>query len=182
MLEVILLLACPFTSAQKDAFIVCYDTQHQRPFWTAHQFTPGQSAAPGKHWRKDHELNSLPSAAFTNSGFDRGHLVAAADAPESNDTFLTSNAIAQNPTLNRGDWRRLENRIRKVGQPAVVITGAFDWSCGNERIEAPCYLFKLVRFAAGDILITVLPNAPLKEFRQAPATKSTHATPSKQTP
>ena len=160
MLQLVLLLACPFTPAQKDAFIVCYDTENQRPFWTAHRFTPGHPAAPRKHWRKDHELNSLPSAAFTNSGFDRGHLVAAADAPESNDTFLTSNAVAQNRQLNRGEWRQIENRIRRANQPAVIITGAFDWSCGNEKIEAPCYLFKLARFADGAILIAVLPNAP----------------------
>ena len=152
---------CPATLAARDAFTVCYDTQHQRPLWTLHTIKPSTTPPQRKHWRKDHELNSLSATAFTNTGFHRGHLVPSADAPESSDTFLTSNAIAQNPALNMGAWRSLENLIRKRG-PATVVTGAVYANCGNERIEAPCQIFKVAFFADGTTIAAILPNAPSK--------------------
>ncbi len=105
-----ILTFCPAALAERDGFTVCYDTQNQRPLWTSHTPKPSTSPAARKHWRKDHALNSLSNAAFTNSGFDRGHLTPAADRPESKETFLTSNAVPQDRALNRGEWRKLETR------------------------------------------------------------------------
>jgi DNA/RNA endonuclease G (NUC1) len=159
--ELFLLIAstCPATLAERHSFTVCYDTAHQRPLWTLHTIQSGATPPQRKHWRKDHTLNSLPSAAFTNTGYHRGHLAAAADLPESQDTFLTSNAIAQDPALNTGPWRAFENRIRMRG-PATVLTGAIYNRCGNERIEAPCVIYKIARFPDGEILTFFAVNAP----------------------
>jgi len=137
-----ILTTCPATLAERDAFTVCYDTPNQRALWTSHTPAPSTTPAERKHWRIDRELNSLPSAAFTNTGFDRGHLTPVADLPNSKDVFLTSNAIAQNRALNRGQWRQLENQIRNQ-HAAHVITGAVYANCGNEMIEAPCYVYKI---------------------------------------
>ncbi len=117
-----------------------------------------QAPTQRRHWRKDHELNSLPSAAFTSSGFDRGHLASAADLPESKDVFLTSNAVPQNRALNRGEWRRLENQIRRE-RATHVITGAVYNNCGNERIEAPCYVYKIAYLPGGQVLAHFAKNA-----------------------
>jgi DNA/RNA endonuclease G (NUC1) len=92
--ELVLLLlsaACPATLAHRQDFTVCYDSANQRPLWTIHR--PQHSASPStrRAWRTDHQLNSRSTTDFSNSGFHRGHLVAAADLPESPDTFLTSN-------------------------------------------------------------------------------------------
>lgn len=152
---------CPATFAQRQDFAVCYDTANRRPLWTAHEIKPSTTSSRRKHWRKDHELNSQPAAAFTNSGYHRGHLAPAADIPESDDSFLTSNAIAQNAQLNAGAWRSLENQIRKKG-PAHVITGAIYNGCGNEQIEAPCEIYKVARHHDGAITAALLPNAPAK--------------------
>ncbi len=156
-----MLTYCPATLAERDGFTLCYDTAKQRALWTAHQPKPSSVPTPRKHWRKDHELNSLPSAAFTNTGFDRGHLTPSADLPESRDTFLTSNAVAQNPRLNRGEWRRLENQIRR-DRATHVITGAIYNNCGNDKLEAPCYIFKIATMEDGQILAHFAQNA---EFR-----------------
>ena len=130
-----ILTFCPATLAERQDFTVCYDTANQRAFWTSHTPKPSTAPVTRKHWRKDHELNSLPSAAFTNSGFDRGHLASAADLPNSTDTFLTSNAVPQNPKLNRGEWRRLENQIRKL-RATHVITGAKMGAFASPRLLA----------------------------------------------
>lgn len=158
-----ILAFCLATHAERQGFTVCYDTQNQRPLWTKHEVKPSNSPTQRKHWRTDHELNSLPSAAFTNSGFDRGHLASSADLPGSPDTFLTSNAVAQDPKLNRGAWRRLENQIRKRG-PATVITGALYSDCGNEMIEAPCYLYKIAFHADGTVTAAIAANAPSRQL------------------
>jgi len=142
LLLLTILTTCPATLAERDSFTVCYDSQNQRALWTSHTPAPSDPPTERRHWRKDHELNSLPNSAFTNTGFDRGHLTPAADLPASKDTYLTSNAVAQNRALNRGQWRQLENQIRNQ-HAAHVITGAIYANCGNEMIEAPCYIYKI---------------------------------------
>lgn len=153
-----ILTTCPATLAERDAYTVCYDSQNQRALWTSHTPAPSETPVPRRHWRKDHDLNSLPSAAFTNTGFNRGHLTPAADLPNSADTFLTSNAVAQDPALNNGEWRKLENRIRKL-RPALVTTGAVYNNCGNELIEAPCYLYKIAHLSSGEIVVEFAQNS-----------------------
>lgn len=162
LLLLLLTATCPATPAERQGFTVCYDSTHQRALWTKHEVKPATAPSARKHWRIDHELNSLPSAAFTHSGFHRGHLASAADIPDSPDAFLTSNAVPQDPSLNTGSWRRLENQIRKRG-PASVVTGAIYGGCGNDRIEAPCYLFKIAFHADGTITAALAPNAPRHE-------------------
>ncbi|MBM3755191.1 MAG: DNA/RNA non-specific endonuclease [Acidobacteria bacterium] len=96
----------------------CYDTANQRALWTPHQPKPSHAPSPRKPWRKDHALNSLSAAAFTNTGFDRGHLAPAADLPESSDTFLACSS-PRVPT----NWARVEGRgfhrrrLRQLRQP-----------------------------------------------------------------
>ena len=154
----VLLTFCPATLAERDGYTACYDTVNRRPLWTSHRPSPSPAPVARKHWRMDHELNSLPSSAFTNSGFHRGHLAAAADLPDSSDTFLTSNAIAQDPALNAGSWRKLENQLRKQ-RATHVITGALYNNCGNEKIEAPCTIYKIAYLPNGQILAHFAQNA-----------------------
>jgi len=158
LLLLTILTTCPATLAERDSFTVCYDAPNQRALWTAHTPQPSSQPPPRKHWRRDHELNSLPNSAFTNTGFDRGHLTPVADLPNSNDVFLTSNAIPQNRALNRGQWRQLESQIRHQ-HAARVITGAIYANCGNEMIEAPCYIYKIAYLPDGQILLHFAENA-----------------------
>ncbi|MBM3758247.1 MAG: hypothetical protein FJW38_30260 [Acidobacteria bacterium] len=71
---------------------------------------------------------------------------------------MTSNAIAQNPKINRGEWRKLENQLRKQ-RATHVTTGAFYNNCGNEQIEAPCFIYKLAYLPDGKILLHIAQNA-----------------------
>ena len=74
-----------------------------------------------------------PSAAdrdYTGSGFDRGHLLPSADRndtpQEHGATFRLSNVSPQRPGLNRGTWRRLEERVRRWAaryDSLYIVTG-----------------------------------------------------------
>jgi endonuclease G len=157
-LLLLVLSYCPATQAERDGFTVCYDKANQRALWTSHRPAPASAPSSRRHWRKDNELNSQSPKAFTHTGFHRGHLVPAADRPESADIILTSNAIPQDPALNAGAWRRLENQIRKHGADRV-LTGAVYNNCGNEQIEAPCYIYKIAILADGQLLAEFARNA-----------------------
>jgi endonuclease G len=68
---------------------------------------------------------------YTGSGFDRGHLVPAADrngTPEDSEaTFLMTNIFPQAPDNNRGPWERLERYCRELarqGYELHIIAGS----------------------------------------------------------
>ena len=58
-------------------------------------------------------------ADYKGSGYDRGHLVPAADnrtdKEQMSESFYLSNMIPQNPNHNRGIWRILELGVRNTG-------------------------------------------------------------------
>jgi len=78
---------------------------------------------------------------FSNSGFDRGHMVPNADrdketsVPINQATFLMSNMVAQAPDNNQGPWASLENYLRTL-LPAdeiyIVAGGAGAGGTGSE--------------------------------------------------
>lgn len=67
---------------------------------------------------------------YTGSGFDRGHLVPAADrdrtAADSKAVFLMTNILPQAPDNNRGPWEQLESYCRALvrqGKELYIIAG-----------------------------------------------------------
>lgn len=87
-------------------------------------------------FRRDNRVSGSPSPADYSSpsynkltGFDKGHMVPAQDSAspdEMRETFLMTNMTPQNPRLNSGVWRELEERIRSLakGIPTHVVTVA----------------------------------------------------------
>jgi len=78
---------------------------------------------------------------YTNSGFDRGHMVPAADRSGSissmKSTFIMTNVCPQVPALNRGPWKKLEDRCRnyvRLGVPVKVHVDAVFWNADTQRI------------------------------------------------
>ena len=92
---------------------------------------------------------------YRGSGFDRGHLAAAANQPTPaamHDSFALSNMVPQDPTHNRQPWAKLEGDIRKYALRAsgdvFVYTGALyegpPLTIGTNGVHVPSHLFKLV--------------------------------------
>ena len=87
---------------------------------------------------------------FSNTGYDRGHLVPneamcfAQKAAYA--TFLTSNIAAQDPTTNRQYWRLLEEKVSDFSHqyPSIVITGVCsDLIEKKGKLNVPKCYFKL---------------------------------------
>lgn len=78
---------------------------------------------------------------YTRSGYDRGHLCPAADRSRSKadmrTTFIMSNVCPQAPTLNRGEWKKLETSCRNIarhGQALSVHVDVVFWQADTQRI------------------------------------------------
>lgn len=94
------------------------------------------------------------SKQYTKTGYDRGHLAPAADFKWNKlamyDSFSMANVAPQWPSVNRGNWQQLEDRVRKMSKDVdtlYVITGTIvnkplKYISGN--IVVPTYFYKAI--------------------------------------
>ncbi|WP_124980327.1 DNA/RNA non-specific endonuclease [Nonlabens xiamenensis] len=114
--------------------------QYDRPYFEVDDLVFGESA----HWRN-----------YKNSGYDRGHLVPAADRKASfndyKETFLTSNIAPQSHEFNAGIWNDLEQKVRYYCQAygdIYIITGSLHEGrtseIGSEGVSVPSHFYKII--------------------------------------
>lgn len=126
-------------------------------------------------FRADKRISDSPTPAdYTNTGYDRGHMVPAANADdkqEMSDTFLMTNMTPQLPSVNRIAWKNLEERVRSVPFKWVV-TGAYygpapkcdtTIKCiGKNRVPVPLFLYKVAFFESGNTAVYIVDNVTPK--------------------
>uniref|UniRef100_G1S790 Endonuclease n=1 Tax=Nomascus leucogenys TaxID=61853 RepID=G1S790_NOMLE len=135
-----------------------------------------------------HAYHRATNADYRGSGFDRGHLAAAANHRWSqkamDDTFYLSNVAPQVPHLNQNAWNNLEKYSRSLTrsyQNVYVCTGPLFLPrteadgksyvkyqvIGKNHVAVPTHFFKvLILEAAGgqtELRSYVMPNAPVDE-------------------
>lgn len=105
------------------------------------------------------------SSDYTRSGFDRGHMVPAADRSTSTQamrsTFVMTNVCPQVPTLNRGSWKFYEDATRRVaagGRKLRVRADAVFWRAdtlriGTDSVAVPHAFVKTVWDAEADTIM-----------------------------
>lgn len=94
---------------------------------------------------------------YRNTGFDRGHMAPAGDMkwhPQAmRESFYMTNVCPQAPDLNRGAWKKLEEKCRarvKADSALVIICGpVFDRSgpsarIGGTGVAVPSGFFKVI--------------------------------------
>jgi len=119
----------------KRYFLISYSNIHEQPEWAFYKLNKQMISGKTKrmhYFRKDTQvIDETPSMTdYKNSGFDRGHLVPAADMKLNRDsmrsTFVMSNVVPQRPGFNRKTWKILETKVRdfvKKKESIFVITG-----------------------------------------------------------
>jgi len=122
--------------ANKDIKELCnsfyvshYDEAHSRVVFTSARLEPGTTiGAPTRinGFRPDSRVKNSPhTALYDKTGFDRGHMVAAEDAATDQqmyDTFFLTNVVPQDPTLNRGEWKKMEAKLRAAAVSSPTTT------------------------------------------------------------
>lgn len=122
--------------ANRDVVELCnsfyvshYDQAHSRVVFTSARLDPGTPIGVPKRiggFRADDRVKNSPrTSQYEATQFDRGHMVAAEDAAtdeQMHDTFLLTNVVPQDPTLNRGKWKQIEAYIRAaaIGSPSTT--------------------------------------------------------------
>ncbi len=120
---------------------------------------------------------------YTKSGYDRGHMVPAADMKWSKqamkESFYMSNICPQNPNLNRGDWNDLEEKSRqwakKYGAVYIACGPIYDTKrpkrIGNNKVAVPHAFYKVILIndkknpqAIGFIFPNSAGHKPLKKY------------------
>ena len=117
------------------------------------------------NFRADKRIANSPTPEdYTNTGYDRGHMVPAADADdpkEMSDTFFMTNMTPQLPSVNRVAWKNLEDRVRSVPFK-YVLTGAIynttPKTIGANKIPVPSLLYKIAYFDSGNIAVYIVDN------------------------
>ena len=128
-------VALSVTELCNKTYVIRYDAVNKRNILSAEVLQPtGHQAERLNDFHADTRLpknKQVSPSLYSNTGFDKGHMVPAGDAVDAatmSETFLMTNMTPQKPTLNRESWRMLEESVRKVAAeakaPIHVVTGA----------------------------------------------------------
>ncbi|PDS21752.1 endonuclease [Flavobacterium branchiophilum] len=140
-------------------YTLSYQEAHEQAEWVAYQL---HGKVTNKHYNRPYfeedplvESGSASWKNYKNSGYDKGHLCAAADMAFDfkafEDTFYTSNISPQKHDFNDGIWNRLEQKVRywseKYGNIYVVTGGVLEEGLekiGREGVSVPKYFYKIL--------------------------------------
>lgn len=118
-------------------------------------------------FRPDKRLKNSPTPEdYTNTGYDRGHLTPAADSTtpaQMSDTFLMTNMIPQEPTVNRTPWRLLEVKVRDMPYDYVVTGAIYSFpgkTIGKRNVSVPVSYYKIIYLADGTVQAFEAENKP----------------------
>lgn len=139
-------------------YTLSYNEEYEQANWVAYILTNNNLVKNVKRTNKfieDRKVNtgSASSSDYKKSGYDRGHLLPAADMTfditAMSETFYYSNMSPQKPGFNRGIWKKLESKVRRLVQEydtVWVVTGPVFTSSmvfiGDNHLAVPNYYYK----------------------------------------
>ena len=163
-------------------YSLLYNEIHEQADWVAYQLTKEETTKLYERTNKfilDPKVNTITASDsdYKGSGYDRGHLAPASDMGWSSiamkESFYYSNMSPQNPSFNRGIWKKLEELVRTwavENNNIYIVTGPVLkdelTSIGNDKVSVPKYYYKVILdFSQPSIkgIGFVLPNLGSKE-------------------
>jgi endonuclease G len=139
-----------------------YAEEHELAAWVAYELTREQlkleRVKRADFFQPDSKVvtGSAQLSDYRGSGYDRGHLIPAADRAFSTEameeTFLMSNITPQVHTFNGGIWRELEELVRDWAykyKKVYVVTGPLLTippvkRIGTNKVSVPAAFYKVV--------------------------------------
>lgn len=133
---------------KNKGYLAGYDENRRNPAWVAYRvFEPKYPSGkrPEKFDPDPRTRAKVHSSAYTNSGYDRGHMapnraIAVCHGPEAQlETFLMSNVVPQLHGLNAAFWESMEARVierysRRFGQVWVLSGPVYDAGRNHAKI------------------------------------------------
>ena len=164
-IEAVYSTASPEILIIHKGFNVSYNEDLLIPNWVAYELTAEEASATiasrTDEFLPDPDLVSIKarqadSRDYSNSGYDRGHMAAAADMKwdlqAMVESFYMTNTVPQDRQLNGGLWLELEQKCRywakKYGRVWIVCGPVFFedefTTIGSNGVAVPDMLFKCV--------------------------------------
>ena len=147
----------------RKQYIVCYNEKLKATNFVCYNLNKnwfGNSSRYSGSFLSDNSINEklgidIRHSDYTNSGYDRGHLVKSKERScsdsDNKSTFYLSNILPQTPDLNTGPWLRLEEYCEQLAldenKNLYIIAGGIFTSKNillNNKITVPDTLFKIV--------------------------------------
>ena len=140
-------------------YSLSYSEEYEQAEWVFYEIKKERTlglASRVNNFRSDEKVNSNSATIYDykGSGYDRGHLAPAADFSFSSiamsESFYMSNISPQNPSFNRGIWKKLEHLVRTWGSKSslYVATGPFLDDCsltiGINKVCVPKFYYKVI--------------------------------------
>jgi len=141
-------------------YSLSYLEEHEQAEWVHYKLnsTMLKGEIPRKkNYTIDRKVStgSAKTSDYTNSGFDRGHLVPAADMKMDftsvKEAAYMSNISPQKPKFNNGVWSRLEKRIRLRAKKSElyittggVLSPADLKKTGKNNVSVPDQFYKII--------------------------------------
>ncbi len=172
---------------QHTYYILSYSEKDEQAEWVAYELLRERLNRPWVQrsgtFRPDPAVptESATPRDYSGSGYDRGHLVPAADMafePAAMDeTFLMSNISPQVRTFNGGIWRELEENARDWAKwmghlyiiTGPVLTRPALGHIGFNQVTVPASFYKVIlapqqRSAIAFVIPNAMSNRPLMEY------------------
>lgn len=167
----------------RKGFSLGYDQTTRQAVWVCYILTAEQLNGPrvrrAAKFQADPAVRYRPVKPrdYTRTGYDRGHLAAAADMAYSTETmkhsFYMTNISPQLPGCNRGIWKRLETNVREWAEreeKICVVTGPVfaagaSAQMGTSGIPVPVAFYKVIfdMTPPRKMIGFIVPNAPSKK-------------------
>lgn len=169
------------------AYSLQYNEETEQAYWVAWELAADELNGSAKRSNKFMEDPKITTGTATNadyykSGFDRGHLAPAADMTFDDqamqESFYYSNMAPQNPSFNRGIWKKLEAKSRawaKIYNPVYIVAGPLFiseyQSIGKNNVAIPSHFYRAalvindsIQQAIGFIIPNEKGNKPLDQY------------------
>lgn len=151
----------PDTLVFRDGYTLGYSSIYRQTLWVVYPLTADnlrtQAVKRLNRFYPDPDLPTAPHPEdYIRSGYDRGHLVPAADMAYSDKTmresFYMGNISPQIPSFNRKTWKQLENEVRKTAlreQYIYILTGAIfhpdtSHNLNPKHLIIPTHYYKVI--------------------------------------
>lgn len=165
------------------AYSLSYNELNEQANWVAYELTNEETNSIFKRGNKFIvdplvKTESANNNDYLGSGFDRGHLAPAGDmgwsATAMEESFYYSNMSPQEPSFNRGIWKRAEELVRNWAieyKSIYIVTGPVLSenlpTIGANKVSVPKYYYKVILdhhkgFVKG--IGFIIPNTGSKEL------------------
>ncbi len=146
---------------KKNYLSYSYSNDHKQSEWIFYRLTRNMMDGSFKRLhsflldKRIQRINAVISKDYQGTGYDRGHLMPAADIKSSlqgmRDTFYLSNISPQLPLFNRGIWKSLEMKTRrwvKTNGTIYIYTGPVllqaTEAISEREISIPTAFYKII--------------------------------------